>query len=85
MRPRQDFQQVLRMRQGEIKPFLPARNANDTAEFEINVQELRGKVKIGKNKSEDNLTGVISTPQKSSYGNEKAISKHIERHLKSKD
>lgn len=53
--------------------------------FEISVHQLQGKVKIGQNKSQKDLQGVVKALDKSSLGNEKAISALIKKHLKSKD
>jgi transcriptional regulator len=53
--------------------------------FEISVQEIEGKVKIGQNKSGEDLEGVVKALEKSSSEQELAIANLIKSHLKSKD
>lgn len=53
--------------------------------FEINVQELQGKVKISQNKSGEDLIGVIKALKKSTSEQERAIAALMENYLKSKD
>ena len=53
--------------------------------FEITVQKLKGKVKIGQNKSRDDLIGVLDALEKSPFEQEKAIAKLIKKHLDSKE
>jgi len=53
--------------------------------FEITVQDLQGKVKISKNKSKDDLIGVLSALNNSSSDQEKAIAKLIKKYLESKE
>ena len=53
--------------------------------FEISVQEIEGKVKIGQNKSGEDLEGVTKALEKSSSEQELAIANLIKTHLKSKD
>ena len=53
--------------------------------FEISVQEIQGKVKIGQNKSDEDLQGVMEALQNSDKEHEKTIAKLIIKYLKSKD
>lgn len=53
--------------------------------FEINVQELQGKVKIGQNKAEEDLEGVVQALSSSTSEQDRAIAKLIKNYLKSKD
>lgn len=53
--------------------------------FEIVVHKVQGKVKIGQNKSQQDLEGVIKALDKSSLENECTISELIKKYLKSKD
>lgn len=53
--------------------------------FEISVQEIQGKVKIGQNKSDEDLQGVMNALQNSDKEQEKEIAKLIKRYLESKD
>ena len=69
----------------QAKDNYSAKLLNAIVGFEINVQELQGKVKIGQNKSEEDLIGVINALQKSSSEHERAIASLIKKHLKSKD
>ena len=53
--------------------------------FDINVHQLQGKVKIGQNKSGEDLKGVAKALGKSSSEQELAIADLIKNHLISKD
>ena len=53
--------------------------------FEITVQEFQGKVKLGQNKSFDDLKSVLNRLEKSSFEQELAIAKLIKNYLESKD
>ena len=53
--------------------------------FEINVQELLGKVKIGQNKSGEDLLGVLQGLQNTSSEQDLAIAGLIKKYLESKD
>lgn len=61
----------------------PAAMLNAIVGFEITVQDLQGKVKIGQNKSTNDLIGVVEALQKKSSSNEKKIATHIKNYLKS--
>jgi transcriptional regulator len=69
----------------KAKNNYPDKMLNAIIGFEISVQEIQGKVKIGQNKSGEDLKGVVKALDKSSLDNEKAISDLIKNHLKSKD
>ena len=69
----------------KAKDNYPDKMLNAIVGFEITVQEIQGKVKIGQNKSQKDLEGVIKALDKSSLDNEKAISGLIKKYLKSKD
>ncbi len=69
----------------QSKGNYPANMLNAIVGFEIKVTQLQGKVKIGQNKSEEDLIGVINALQKSSSENDKAIATLIKDYLKSKD
>ena len=76
--------------QGQEKPWKPKNNypdkmLNAIVGFEITVQEIEGKVKIGQNKSGEDLEGVIKALEKSSLEQELAIARLIKKHIKSKD
>jgi len=53
--------------------------------FEITVQEFQGKVKIGQNKSRNDLIGVYNALKKASSEHEQAIAQLIKKHLESKE
>ena len=53
--------------------------------FEITVQELQGKVKIGQNKTQSDLQSVLTILEKSSSEQERAIALLIKNYLESKD
>ena len=59
------------------------RMLNAIVGFEITVQELQGKVKIGQNKSKEDLLSVIKALSGSSTTQEKAIATLIKEHLAS--
>ena len=76
--------------QGQENPWkarnnYPDKMLNAIVGFEIVVQELQGKVKIGQNKSGEDLEGVAKALGKSSSEQELAIASLIINHLKSKD
>lgn len=76
--------------QFESKPWKAKNNypkdfLNAIIGFEITVQEIQGKVKIGQNKSEEDLKSVINSLRKSSSEQKLAIAQLIENHLKLKD
>jgi len=76
--------------QGQEDPWkaennYPDKMLNAIVGFEIVVQELQGKVKIGQNKSGEDLEGVAKALGKSSSEQELAIASLIKNHLKSKD
>ncbi len=53
--------------------------------FEIKVTQLQGKVKIGQNKSKEDLIGVIKALENSSTEDDRAIAQLIKNHLNTKD
>jgi transcriptional regulator len=67
----------------------PDKMLNAIVGFEICVQELKGKVKIGQNKSKEDLRGVVEGLVRSSSKPQQeynqAIANLIKNHLKSKD
>ncbi len=67
------------------KDNYPDKMLNAIVGFEISVQQIEGKVKIGQNKSADDLKGVVIALEKSSSEQELAIAKLIKSYLKSKD
>lgn len=69
----------------KAKNNYPDKMLNAIVGFEIVVQELQGKVKIGQNKSREDLEGVVTALGKSSSEQELAIADLIKNHLKSKD
>ena len=69
----------------QAKGRYPTKMLNAIVGFEINVQELQGKVKIGQNKTQNDLKGVLNTLEKSSSEQELAIANLIKTYLKSKD
>jgi transcriptional regulator len=69
----------------KAKNNYPDKMLNAIVGFEITVQEILGKVKIGQNKSQEDLEGVVKALDKSSLDNEKAISDLIKTYLESKD
>lgn len=76
--------------QHQEKPWKPKKNypdkmLNAIIGFEITVQELQGKVKIGQNKSAEDLNSVIKALEQSSSEQELAIANLIKNYLKSKD
>jgi transcriptional regulator len=80
--------------QGFEKPWkannnYPDKMLNAIIGFEITVQEIQGKVKIGQNKSREDLEGVVKALNQSPRDNENAVSslikKYLNTHLKSKD
>ncbi len=76
--------------QGQENPWKPKNNYPDKmlkaiVGFKITVQEIEGKVKIGQNKSGEDLEGVIMALEESSSEQELAIANLIKTHLKSKD
>ncbi len=69
----------------KAKNNYPDKMLNAIVGFEIVVQELQGKVKIGQNKSKEDLEGVVTALGKSSSEQELAIADLIKNYLKSKD
>lgn len=74
--------------QGEEIPWKPKNNypdkmLNAIVGFDITVQEIEGKVKIGQNKSGEDLEGVVKALKKSSSEQELAIAKLISDYLES--
>ena len=69
----------------KAKNNYPDKMLNAIVGFEITVQEIQGKVKIGQNKSRGDLEGVVKALDKSPLDNEKSISDLIKNYLKSKD
>jgi len=69
----------------QAKGNYTANMLNAIVGFEIKVTQLQGKVKIGQNKSEDDLMSVMIALQKSSSEQERAIASLIKEYLKSKD
>jgi len=63
----------------------PDKMLNAIVGFEISVQELQGKVKIGQNKSTEDLEGVVEGLKNSSSEQELAIANLIKKHIKSKE
>ena len=53
--------------------------------FEITVQDFLGKVKIGQNKSRDDLIGVLNILNNASSEHEQGIAQLIKKHLDSKE
>ncbi len=75
---------------GQETPWKPKDNypdkmLNAIVGFEISVQEIEGKVKIGQNKSTEDLKGVVKALVKSSSEQELVIANLINNYLKSKD
>jgi len=73
--------------QGQENPWkangnYPDKMLNAIVGFDINVQELQGKVKIGQNKSAEDLEGVVTALGKSSSEQELAIARLIKSYLK---
>ncbi|MCK5665090.1 MAG: FMN-binding negative transcriptional regulator, partial [Thiotrichaceae bacterium] len=76
--------------QGQDIPWKPKNNYPNKmlkaiVGFEITVQEIEGKVKIGQNKSVEDLKGVVKALVDSSSEQELAIANLIKIYLKSKD
>ncbi len=69
----------------QAKNNYPDKMLNAIIGFEIKVTQLQGKVKIGQNKSQDDLKGVALALEKSTSEQELAIANLIKKHLKSKD
>ncbi len=69
----------------KAKNNYPDKMLNAIVGFEITVQEIQGKVKIGQNKSREDLEGVVKALDMSPLDNEKAISNLIKKYLESKD
>jgi len=76
--------------QGQKDPWkaknnYPDKMLNAIVGFEIKVHDFQGKVKIGQNKSQEDLEAVVTALGKSSSEQEKSIAKLIKTYLKSKD
>lgn len=69
----------------KAKGNYPKKMLNAIKGFEITVQDFLGKVKIGQNKSKDDLIGVLNALDKTSSEHEQAIAQLIKIHLDSKE
>ena len=78
------YEQVLE-KPWKAKNNYPDKMLNAIVGFEIRVQEIKGKVKIGQNKSGEDLVGVVKALKKSSAEQDLAIANLINNYLKSKD
>lgn len=63
----------------------PEKILNAIKGFEITVQDFQGKVKIGQNKSRDDLIGVLEALSNASSEQEQAIALLIQKYLESKE